>query len=405
MAAPTSSIALGPMVVFVLIAWILPASCSTTEGHGRLRSVRNYSDFDALHSSLTHFKEFPTEHQRSSLQGVHLGLLNIAEADHAEPHRSLDIKIPKSDPERIPVAVDTFTVWYWLMATAVVGCFASIVLWLNVQRDPTPRGDPNDPTSEVKVVIDLPHNMYALTLVTALRQATTHGFEIPAPMAWVIVISMGFLQLFVVFLIVHDIDPQALPVTSEAPGSPWIKTFYTVHCMKWIMVTVLICHMVGEISQCTCVWEASFQVNKRRLSEPRCFILIALTIQYIVTLGIIWGGVSAVLSLQDVPNIVYSSLAITFIGTIDERLFDFLQQILDIEAEFKVTLSGFYGVASTSQGPPKDDLELPIWYPLTLKIVQIYPMLLGFALIGRAWYTNIMPTDRIHALLDILHLH
>jgi len=79
--------------------------------------------------------------------------------------------------------------------------------------------------------------------------------------------------------------------------------------------------------------------------------------------------------------------------------FEFWAQILDVEANFSVTLVGSYGVPSTTEGPIKDDLELPIWYPLTIKIFQIYPMLLGFGLMGRAWYSNTMPTLRARSML------
>jgi len=399
MVAPARRTALGPLWASVLITWILPASCSkVTVGSVRLHFVHGKSSEGKLNSPARNFEDLPPEHQLSPSQGIHLGLLNITESDHAESRRFLDMTNPRKDLTDIPV-FDAFALWYWTVALVLLAIFVGIVLYLNSKTKQKSAGGPADSSSEVKLTIDLPRNMYAFTLVSALRQASTHGYEIPAPIAWVSVISMGFLQLFVLFLIVHDIDPQAVPVTSEAPHSPWIESFYTVHCMKWIMVSILICHMVGEISQITCVWEASLKVNTRRLAEPRWFIVIALAIRYIVTLGIIWGGVSAVLSLDHVPNIVYSSLAITFIGAMDESFFEFWAQILDVEANFSVTLVGSYGVPSTTEGPIKDDLELPIWYPLTIKIFQIYPMLLGFGLMGRAWYSNTMPTLRARSML------
>merc|ERR1711977_605143 len=122
----------------------------------------------------------------------------------------------------------------------------------------------------------------------------------------------GFLQVFTVFLIVHDLDPTAAPVTTH-PSSPWVKRPWTVNCMKWIMVTFLTVGLTNEAFQAAQIFKASLKVSAARLTVPRLLPLFMPAFQYCVLLGVVWGGVSVILSCQATPDILFNSLAITFI--------------------------------------------------------------------------------------------
>eukprot|EP00747_Dinoflagellata_sp_TGD_P211643 gnl/TRDRNA2_/TRDRNA2_84861_c0_seq1.p1 gnl/TRDRNA2_/TRDRNA2_84861_c0~~gnl/TRDRNA2_/TRDRNA2_84861_c0_seq1.p1 ORF type:complete len:371 (-),score=58.85 gnl/TRDRNA2_/TRDRNA2_84861_c0_seq1:67-1179(-) len=316
---------------------------------------------------------------------------------------------PTKEP---PPLIDEFTIVYWSVVFVVMaaGITAVCLGRMCCLRRLMPTNTVQNENGEFVNEHELPKNMFSLTLVTAVDQATACGYNIPALLCWTVSVLMGCLQLFVIFLIVHDIDPNVKPVIHEPPPhTPWIKKdgLWTVHVMKWVMVTFLIFGMVAEVGQAKDLFELALTLNGSRMTEPRAFPLLAAITQYMVVLGIILGGVSAVMSLQDVPNIIYSSMSITFIGNIDEMFYEFFQQVFDIEADFVIRLYPKNPEAEAAMdqfdADSKKDIlphQLPDWVKVAMKILELMPMIWGFALIGRAWHTNIMPTDRLHSWLD-----
>merc|ERR550514_487409 len=65
--------------------------------------------------------------------------------------------------------------------------------------------------------LELPENMWSLNLVSAVGQAKCPwGHEqrhVPPCLVGLISICMGLMQLFTIYLIVHDLQPDARPVT------------------------------------------------------------------------------------------------------------------------------------------------------------------------------------------------
>jgi hypothetical protein len=211
--------------------------------------------------------------------------------------------------------------------------------------------------------VELPGNMWTLNLVSAISQAKIGKHFVNGYLTCFLTLGMASLQIFALFLVVHDINPDATPVTT-VPKDSWIEGGWSVNTMKWLMVTFMSLLMVTEAGECRTLLTCILETNSHRLLLPRWFLFIVCSFQYIIMLIVIWGGVAAVLSFQSVPDILYSSMSITYIAKVDEAFFVMLVQLLDIQADF--------------------------------------PVFMGFALIGRAMTTNVMPTDRFHDIKNFL---
>merc|ERR550514_1688547 len=72
------------------------------------------------------------------------------------------------------------------------------------------------------------------------------------------------------------------------------------------------------------------------LTVSRCLPIFVPIFQYVVLLGVVWGGVSVILSCQAVPDILYNSLAITFIVCVDELFYEFVQKVFDVDTELSI---------------------------------------------------------------------
>lgn len=277
--------------------------------------------------------------------------------------------------------------------------------------------------------VHLPENMWALNLIAAIGQAKTGNKLVSPYFTAVITMTMASLQIAVLFLVVHDINPNATPVTIES-SDPWIHTGWTVNCMKWLMVTFMCLLMVTEAGEfrdnVTCILET----NSHRLNVSRLFLAFICSFQYIIMLFVIWGGVAAVLSFQSVPDILYSSMSITYISKVDEAFYIMLMQLLDVEADFvvvhgrkvpkmssesiwasldadgdgQVTQEEFSAFQERQRNLVNDEKlrprHIPHWGNHCLHFLAAFPCLLGFAMIGRAMHTNVMPTQRLHAMKD-----
>ncbi|CAK0876721.1 unnamed protein product [Prorocentrum cordatum] len=135
---------------------------------------------------------------------------------------------------------------------------------------------------------------------------------------------LGALQMFTIFLLVHDIDPNADPVT-EVPSSPWKRTTWSVNCMKWIQVTFMATALASEVSQAMQLFTLAVVMDAESFLVHRAFLMLMAAGQYVVTLWVLFGGVAVVLSFQAVPDILYSSMAIVFVNSIDDLMYQFVE--------------------------------------------------------------------------------
>mmetsp|Transcript_7907 Transcript_7907/g.23461 ORF Transcript_7907/g.23461 Transcript_7907/m.23461 type:complete len:433 (-) Transcript_7907:226-1524(-) len=277
--------------------------------------------------------------------------------------------------------------------------------------------------------VELPGNMWTLNLVSAISQAKIGKHFVNGYLTCFLTLGMASLQIFALFLVVHDINPDATPVTT-VPKDSWIEGGWSVNTMKWLMVTFMCLLMVTEAGEfrdnVTCILET----NSHRLNVSRLFLASICSFQYIIMLFVIWGGVAAVLSFQSVPDILYSSMSITYISKVDEAFYIMLMQLLDVEADFvvvhgrkvpkmssesiwasldadgdgQVTQEEFSAFQERQRNLVNDEKlrprHIPHWGNHCLHFLAAFPCLLGFAMIGRAMHTNVMPTQRLHAMKD-----
>jgi len=222
----------------------------------------------------------------------------------------------------------------------------------------------------------LPRTMYALTIVAALGQTSFQPRGVTVP-GWLIVglcVVMSMLQLLTIYLVLHDLNPHAHPVTIN-PGSPWIRDPWTVNLMKWLMTFFFTCFLTSDSSQCLVTCKQLIAVDSGRLSVPRAILLPVALFQNVIMLGTVFTGVSAILSMTSVPDIVYSSLAISFIAQIDDMFCEFVLNALAIKADWDV----------------RHDQRTAWWFPTLGRAFTIFPMIWGLYQISHAFYTNIMP--------------
>lgn len=297
---------------------------------------------------------------------------------------------------------DTFFVVYWTVVAIFLGCIGALYLsghCFMYAEDTTDEEEEEVENEEV----ELPNNMWSLNLVAAIGQAKfSNDRKVPVSLVALISCSMGAIQLLALFLIVHDIDPNATPVTS-VPSSAWVKDSWTVNSMKWIMAGFLCVLLVNEVGQCKMVVNTALRVNHDRLEVTRVLPMVVVTFQYLIALVVVWASISAVLSFQSVPDAVYSSMSITFIIGVDEAMFEFLSLIFDIDADFTILHKTSSGAMEKGELDKHQMLHKhQVYLSMLLKGLIVYPLFLGTFLIGRAFYTNVMPHDRVASATDWL---
>jgi len=264
----------------------------------------------------------------------------------------------------------------------------------------------------------MPRNLWAFLVVVALGQAKVHRHDFPRAAAFLITMMSSFVQLAAVSLLVYDIDPKASPWTTD-PDARWKTSGMSVNYMKGVQIVFLIAALVPEVGQSLSVFQAVFLVRDRthELRIPSAVLIAMGFLQYCITMWTLFGGVSVVLSFQNTPDIIYSSMAITFISAADDTFYLFFEQIADIDANFTVTET----VESAAlEWPPEQrrgkmrlhHKDLPYWSIMAMKTMSVFPLVWAVFLLSRAWYTNIMPSERVrtifkysHSMLRTLGLH
>jgi len=229
---------------------------------------------------------------------------------------------------------------------------------------------------------DLAPNVWALNLVASHGNALDrNGNALSARVVYIAAIGMGLLQLLTLFLVVYDIDPAASPYTHK-PGVPWKTSPLTVNTMKVVMVFFLGMYVVSEAADAYDNYLLGLALKAESLLVHRFFVLSIPVLHYFITLCVILAGVSVVLSCQDVSNILYNSMAILFITRVDELFWGFFERTFDICADWRVLLH-------------ESQIEE---IQLFKKCIIMFPMLLGFCLLGRAWYREQMPALVVRVL-------
>jgi len=202
------------------------------------------------------------------------------------------------------------------------------------------------------------------------------------PLPWyLLAFCMGLMQLSALAFILEGINPDASPWTTT-PSAHWVRSGTSVNCMKFIMVSFLGLSVTTEASGAYRNWVSAAQfMPEEKDSPPTIFAVLVPCFHYLITLGTILGGVAVVLSCQQTPSILYNSLAILFITRVDEVVYEYCSEMFGLNVDWVIP------------APNWDILE---WKSMLLRqFVVAVPMLWGYALLGRAWYTNIMPVSAL----------
>jgi hypothetical protein len=224
-------------------------------------------------------------------------------------------------------------------------------------------------------------NMWALCAITSHGKAKTRrGKPLSPLLIYLAACGMGLLQLLTLSLVVYDIDPSASPYTIK-PAAPWKETAHTVNCMKFIMVFFLGMHVFSEAADAYDNLIIGMGLTDEELLVSRCVVLFIPLYHYLVTLAVILCGVSVVLSSQDVPNILYSSMAILFITQVDELFWQFFCRTFSVNADWNVKIND--SRIARAQ--------------LLKRCIIMFPMMWGFAILGKAWYRDQMPALIVRA--------
>lgn len=238
-------------------------------------------------------------------------------------------------------------------------------------------------------VFELDANTWALNYVAAIGQAQYKNGKLVTPG---FTGAISFLQVLVQFaalgLMLSAINPAAQPWTTE-PESPWLKgrSGRAVNLMKFLMTAFLVVGQIDEVSQSRRVLTVAFGNQSQYKKSWYWFIpILGAFAQYFVAISVVWCGVATILCFQTVPDIVYSSMSVLFLTSADELVADMVIKLLDIDANFEITLD------KKSDGGI-DDLfvKQPKELYLLLKFLQAFPAMLAGQLLLRAWYMGVMP--------------
>lgn len=241
--------------------------------------------------------------------------------------------------------------------------------------------------------VNLPESMWSLVLVASCNQAKwNHGGLVNSWFVAFIAFVMGAVQLFTIFLILHDLDPEAKPVTTpESCPYDWVKKSWTVNSMKWIMITLLAMGLTSEAAQCETTLRAAIKVSHGQLNVPRAVPIFMGLAQYLILLGVVFGGVAVILSCQGVPDILYNALAITFIVGVDDLCCVFFSKVFRLKLDFEIE---FHGHTHDEDSAEEDEEhEMPAVLECLFSIMLAAPLGVAWAIAGIGFHTNIMPTE------------
>lgn len=252
----------------------------------------------------------------------------------------------------------------------------------------------------------LPENMWSLCLVAALGQAklpnSNKKSEVllrPGVVA-VICVFMALIQVGALFLIIHDIDPNSDTITTE-PSTPYGSPA-SVNSIKVIFTLLLAIALVSEAGQVKATFQVGLEVYSCRLRTSRWLPLAMVSMQYLVGIAVVFSGCCAILSFQSVPDIIYSSMAITCISNVDEFFYEAFQEVTGLEADFRVMkrmIGDDVDTDGASARHHKTSVRpLPLAYHFCSKLGLFFPMVFAGCVFGRAWYSGHMPSERITLL-------
>lgn len=238
----------------------------------------------------------------------------------------------------------------------------------------------------------LAKNIWSLNLVAALGQAKyPSGRTIHPKLVLLVSLFMATLQVFALFLVVDSVDPSAHPITT-VPTTPWktAQHAWTVNSMKWVMVTFLGMSVVSEAGDAQKVFINALMVERHRLRTSRWHPMMTAGLHYVINIGVVIVGVSVILACQDVPSILYNSLAITFINRFDDTTHEFMEKVFGIDCDFEVRYAVW---------------DEPVWLEVFESFVVLLPCLWAFFLIGRAWCNDEMPSVLLAWLMSAVGNH
>lgn len=301
--------------------------------------------------------------------------------------KHLDVSSHQTGNKSQPTFFDGFWLVYW--GSVALVAFLIVFITRKGRKNPKENDESGSDAPEEKEPEELPRNMWALILVSAIKQARfeSSGKEISPWFVVLVSLFMGTVQLTALFLMIHDLDPNADPYTvkpSTPFGSPW-----TVNSMKVIMTIFMVIALVSEAGQCNKVFSVGIQVNDDNFCVSRKIPLAMEFFQYIIAISVTWSGVAVILSFQSVPDIIYSSMSIMCISGVDEMFFECFDAVVGLDASFDV-----------KQSELDEKYEKPFWLQAIMKFLLAFPMLLGVFVLARAWHTGAMPTDRVRPLLE-----
>lgn len=180
----------------------------------------------------------------------------------------------------------------------------------------------------------LPESMWSLTLLAAVGQVKWSGGSLVS--MWLIVficVVMGIAQILAIFLIIHDLNPEASPITTpETTPYEWVERTWTVNSLKWIMITFLSMSLTSEARQCESTLRSSILLSHGRLNTLPIMMCLS---QYVILCAVVFGGVSVILSCQGVPDILFNSMAITFVVRVDDLCCVFISKSLALQLDFE----------------------------------------------------------------------
>eukprot|EP00933_Yihiella_yeosuensis_P000353 TRINITY_DN10052_c1_g1_i2.p1 TRINITY_DN10052_c1_g1~~TRINITY_DN10052_c1_g1_i2.p1 ORF type:complete len:369 (+),score=49.24 TRINITY_DN10052_c1_g1_i2:156-1262(+) len=200
--------------------------------------------------------------------------------------------------------------------------------------------DADSSESEDADTLDLPESIWALGLAAIMGQARYENGALVENGTFVAITTtlvIFSLQFTTIFLIVHDIDPTAAPIT-VTPSTKWVHSPWTVNAMKCFMIFFVASIMISEVSQCLDVAQVALVLPRRLSRVPRWVPIIIPALQYLLVLAVVWAGVAVVLSCQAVPDILYNSLSITFVASTDDVLYHLLMRLAGFQDDLRITV-------------------------------------------------------------------